>query len=126
MTYTKSAPRVITAALILVIVAQYFFGFGAIGETVVDTLSNVNVLLIMMAIGLALISLVSVNTKKIINRTPGQWPYSIVLLGSMIFFFIIGFGYNPSSVAYNCARQGVAKFLELTFSCIYTRILPVN
>ena len=24
------------------------------------------------------------------------------------------------------ARQGVAKFLELTFSCIHTRILPVN
>ncbi|MFX0204458.1 MAG: hypothetical protein ACFFDT_00655 [Candidatus Hodarchaeota archaeon] len=98
--YRRSLPITITAILATLLIVQYFFGFGNAGKSLVTVFSNWNVILYTMATALGLINLSVIHSRRIINKSSGQWPYSLLLLITMISFIFIGLVYRPESETY--------------------------
>lgn len=120
MAFRREIPKLITSVLVAVIIIQYFFGFGTTGNYVVNTLSEINVLLVMIAVGLGMTSIAAIHIKRIINKVPGQWPYSIILLASMLGYLLLGLITSPKSDVYNWWYIAGPRSIELT-----ARALPL-
>jgi hypothetical protein len=124
MSWRSTGPRVITAVCAAWIIIQHYFGFGDIGETSVNILSEINLMLVMLSVGVASVSLVILQGKRVIQRAEGQWLYSILLLGSMAIWLIFGFVettktdyYNQWYITVPMAIELASRALIVSFMC---------
>ena len=113
MAWRSTGPKVITAILAFWIIVQYFLGFGELGSTPVNILSEINLMLVMIAVGVATVSLVILQGKRVAQRAKGQWPYSILLLVSMGAWILFAIFETTKTTTYNYWYVMVPMAIEL-------------
>ncbi len=99
--YQRTVPLFLTFIVGIFVIVAYFINLGPDLTNASGSLVDWGVLLLAFALGLGAINLLQVHGRHIQRRTKGQWPFSIVLLGTLLVFFVLGVGAGPSNVSFN-------------------------
>ena len=97
--HKREIPIILAAITGLIMIFSYYLNIDFLNTTG-KTLSDWNVVVFAISAWLGAVTLYRLHLKRIINRTEGQWLYSVVLVGSMSIYIIVGIVLSPSSSLY--------------------------
>jgi hypothetical protein len=120
--YKNQIPRILTAIIALILIAEYFFNISAI-KNVASVITSWAVIIATIALGVGAINLFIVHGRRTIRRGE-QWYFSIWLLIIMCLTVVIGLAVSTSGLQYRWIYDNIyvtaynAVWCLLTFSSI--------
>ncbi|UCG54989.1 MAG: hypothetical protein JSV32_01880 [Dehalococcoidia bacterium] len=93
--HKREIPIIIAAITGLIMVFSYFINLNVLSSTG-DTLTSWNVIVFGISSWLGAAVLYRLHINRIIKRVKGQWPFSVVLVGSMTIYIVIGVLGSPT------------------------------
>jgi hypothetical protein len=113
----RTIPLGITFTITVLMLLNYYLELPIAGLERILLSFSVSVLT--AAIGVGVINLFILHGKRIANMREGQWPYSILLLGSMIFTVVIGLIYGGESEQFSFLYDHTLAPLGATLMSIF-------
>ena len=112
--YQRTGPLVLTFLVGVFLILTYYVNLGSQFDLAARDLINWGVVLLAFALGLGAVNLIQMHGHHISRRTAGQWPYSVLLLGSLIFWVVMGLGLGTTAPIFESAYKATILPLGAT------------